>query len=176
MQEKDGQSPEVLAHTQMQVHTHNEQDSTLHKNDHAAAVIVQYLSDARKYTSVLPQDAQKDCEKKRKVYAGLDSSGQCGTVNPGVAGPRLALAAMASLIKAAVRNSVMLDVTSRSYQPSNRISDCMHPRRQLGHGRGGNNTWQPCSIQECWACMSNKNNNHAMLTRKQATGSKLGRG
>mmetsp|Transcript_1477 Transcript_1477/g.3594 ORF Transcript_1477/g.3594 Transcript_1477/m.3594 type:complete len:147 (+) Transcript_1477:361-801(+) len=50
---------------------------------------------------------------------------------------------MASLIKAAVRNSVMLDVTSRSYQPSNRISDCMHPRRQLGHGRGGNNTWQP---------------------------------
>eukprot|EP00983_Pelagomonas_calceolata_P073213 1152051-Pelagomonas_calceolata.AAC.2 len=34
MQETDGQGPEVLAYTQMQVHTHNEQDCTLDKNDH----------------------------------------------------------------------------------------------------------------------------------------------
>eukprot|EP00983_Pelagomonas_calceolata_P100242 1158544-Pelagomonas_calceolata.AAC.6 len=42
MQERDGKSPEVLAYTQMQVHTHNEQDSTLYKNDHTAAVNVQH--------------------------------------------------------------------------------------------------------------------------------------
>eukprot|EP00983_Pelagomonas_calceolata_P024108 758093-Pelagomonas_calceolata.AAC.1 len=37
MQETNGQGPEVLVYTQMQVHTHNEQDCTLDKNDHTVA-------------------------------------------------------------------------------------------------------------------------------------------
>eukprot|EP00983_Pelagomonas_calceolata_P018774 589740-Pelagomonas_calceolata.AAC.1 len=45
MQMRDGLSPEVLSHTQMQVRTHNEQDGTLNKNDHAAAVMVQHCPD-----------------------------------------------------------------------------------------------------------------------------------
>eukprot|EP00983_Pelagomonas_calceolata_P028604 895700-Pelagomonas_calceolata.AAC.4 len=42
MQERDGQSPEVLVYTRMQVHTHNEQDCTLNKNDHTVAVNIQH--------------------------------------------------------------------------------------------------------------------------------------
>eukprot|EP00983_Pelagomonas_calceolata_P019384 609518-Pelagomonas_calceolata.AAC.1 len=42
MQEANGRGPEVLAYTQMKVHTHNEQDCTLDMNDHTVAVNVQH--------------------------------------------------------------------------------------------------------------------------------------
>ena len=35
---RDGQGPEILVLARMQVHTYNEQDCTLNKNDHTAAV------------------------------------------------------------------------------------------------------------------------------------------
>eukprot|EP00983_Pelagomonas_calceolata_P064878 1148335-Pelagomonas_calceolata.AAC.2 len=42
MQGTDGQGPQVLAYTQVKVHTHNEQDCTLDKNDHTVAVNIQH--------------------------------------------------------------------------------------------------------------------------------------
>ena len=52
---RDGQGPEILVLTRMQVHTYNELDCTLNKNDHTAAVkFAQIVYDAHHMQACTP--------------------------------------------------------------------------------------------------------------------------